>query len=81
VENDMPIYDYRCSACGQAFELLVLGGRAPLCKHCGSAELERQVSLTAPAGTSAAIIASGRRAAAREGHFSNYSKADRAKVK
>jgi hypothetical protein len=39
------------------------------------------VSLTAPQGTSAATIAAGRRAAAREGHFSHYSAADKARVK
>ena len=77
----MPIYDYRCSASSQGFELLVRGGAAPTCPHCASTALQRQVSLTAPQGTSAAIIASGRRAAAREGHFSNYSKAEKAKLK
>lgn len=77
----MPIYDYRCSACGQAFERLVRGSTPPECPHCNSTALERQVSLTAPQGTSAGIIAAGRRAAAKEGHFSNYSKAERAKLK
>ena len=77
----MPIYDYRCSACSQDFELLVRGSATPTCPHCASTALERQVSLTAPQGTSAAIIASGRRAAAREGHFSHYSKAEKAKLK
>lgn len=77
----MPIYDYRCSACQQAFELLVRSSTEPACPHCASTALERQVSLTAPQGSSAGIIAAGRRAAAREGHFSNYSKAERAKLK
>lgn len=77
----MPIYDYRCSTCCQSFELLVRGSTPPECPHCASTSLERQVSLTAPQGNSASIIAAGRRAAAREGHFSNYSKADRARTK
>lgn len=77
----MPIYDYRCSACQQAFELLVRSSTEPACPHCASTALERQVSLTAPQGSSAGIIAAGRRAAAREGHFSHYSKAERAKLK
>jgi len=77
----MPIYDFRCSACGQAFELLVRGSSTPECPHCHSSALQRQVSLTAAPGTSQAIIAAGRRAAAREGHFSNYSKAEKAKIK
>lgn len=77
----MPLYDFRCTACQQRFELLVRGSTEPTCPHCASPALERQVSLTAPQGTSAGIIAAGRRAAGREGHFSNYSKAERAKIK
>lgn len=76
----MPLYDYRCSACGQQFELLVRSSTVPACPHCAATALERLVSLTAPQGTSQAIIAAGRRAAAKQGHFSNYSKAERAKV-
>ena len=77
----MPIFDYRCSACGQAFELLVRGSIEPACKFCGSTALERQVSLTAPQGTATATIAAGRRAAARAGHLSHYSRADKARAK
>jgi len=77
----MPIFDFRCSACQQTFELLVRSSSEPACPHCASTALERQVSLTAPQGSSAGIIAAGRRAAAREGHFSHYSKAERAKLK
>jgi len=77
----MPIFDYRCTACGEAFELLVLGSSVPACKHCGSTALQRQVSLTAPQGTSKAIIAAGRKAAAREGHFSNYSRAEKSRIR
>jgi putative FmdB family regulatory protein len=76
----MPIHDYRCSACGQQFELLVRSSTTPACPHCASTALDKLVSLTAPQGSSQAIIAAGRRAAAREGHFSHYSKAERAKV-
>jgi putative FmdB family regulatory protein len=77
----MPIYDYRCSACQQSFELLVRSSGEPACPHCASTALVRQVSLTAPQGTSAGLIAAGRRAASREGHFSHYSKSERSKVK
>jgi len=76
----MPLYDYRCSACGQQFELLVRSSTVPACPHCAATALERLVSLTAPQGTSQALIAAGRRAAAKQGHFSHYSKAERAKV-
>lgn len=77
----MPLYDYRCTACGQQFELLVRSSTVPACPHCAATALERLVSLTAPQGTSQAIIAAGRRAAAKQGHFSNYSKAERAKLR
>lgn len=77
----MPLFDYRCDACQAEFELLVRGSTPPVCPQCGSTQLQRCVSLTAPAGKSAGIIASGRKAAAREGHFSNYSKAERGKVR
>jgi putative FmdB family regulatory protein len=77
----MPLYDYRCSACEQTFELLVRSSTVPTCPHCGATQLERLLSRPAPPGTSAGLIAAGRRAAAREGHFSNYSTAERAKIK
>ncbi|MDE2371653.1 MAG: zinc ribbon domain-containing protein [Burkholderiales bacterium] len=77
----MPIHDYRCTSCKSEFELLVRSTTAPQCPHCGSSALERLVSRVAPAGKSAGIIAAGRSAAAREGHFSNYSAAERSKVK
>ena len=76
----MPLYDYRCTACGQQFELLMRSSTVPACPHCAATALERLVSLTAPQGSSQAIIAAGRRAAAKQGHFSHYSKAERAKV-
>jgi putative FmdB family regulatory protein len=76
----MPLYDYRCTACRAEFELLVRASTVPTCPQCGATDLERAVSRVAPAGKSAGIVAAGRRAAAKEGHFSNYSKAERAKV-
>ena len=43
----MPIYAYRCRACGDAFETLVMSGETPVCAACASAELEQQLSLIA----------------------------------
>jgi putative FmdB family regulatory protein len=77
----MPLHDYRCQACGRQFELLVRSSTVPACPHCAATTLEKLVSLTAPQGSSQALIAAGRRAAAREGHFSHYSRAERAKIK
>ena len=41
----MPIYEYVCKACQHEFETLVLGGKTPVCASCGSADLERLLSL------------------------------------
>ncbi|WP_128000728.1 FmdB family zinc ribbon protein [Piscinibacter defluvii] len=76
----MPLYDYHCPACHADFELLVRSGTVPACPHCRATTVERQLSRIAPAGTSAALIAGARRQAAKEGHFSHYSKAERAKL-
>lgn len=73
----MPIYDYRCSQCGLAFELLVRASSVPACPGCGGAQLEKQLSLTAPQGQSAALLAKARSQAAREGHFSHYPASER----
>lgn len=77
----MPLYDYHCKVCNKEFELLVRSTTVPVCPECGSGDLEKQVSLTAPQSQTAGVIASARRQAAKEGHFSNYSKAERSKLK
>ena len=40
----MPLYEYICKACGRSAELLVSGSRKPVCPHCGSTKLEKQLS-------------------------------------
>jgi putative FmdB family regulatory protein len=76
----MPLYDYHCKSCDAEFELLVRSSTVPTCPQCGATTLERAVSRIAPAGKIEAIRASNRRQAAREGHFSNFSAAERAKL-
>jgi len=41
----MPIYEYTCKACEHQFETLVRGGETPVCAACGSADLERLLSM------------------------------------
>jgi putative FmdB family regulatory protein len=44
----MPIYEFRCLACGDLFELLVMAGgtnAAIQCTHCGAQGGERVLSL------------------------------------
>ncbi|HYH38097.1 MAG TPA: zinc ribbon domain-containing protein [Azospirillum sp.] len=77
----MPLYSYRCAGCGAEFELLVRASEAPACPACGGGALEKLVSRPAPPGKSAGILSNARTAAAGAGHFSNYSKMERAKVK
>jgi putative FmdB family regulatory protein len=43
----MPIYDYKCHACGKASEFLISGsmdGSTLACPDCGSQNLERLLS-------------------------------------
>ena len=43
----MPIYEYVCADCQHEFETLVRKHSVPECPKCGSATLERQISLPA----------------------------------
>ncbi len=70
----MPFYSYVCEACGHGFETLVRGDEAPVCPACGSGSLTKQVANIAPVGKLKGVVQSARRMAAKEGHFSNYSK-------
>jgi putative FmdB family regulatory protein len=75
----MPFYSYRCDACQTLFETLVRGSDTPVCPSCGSGALTRQMSGTVAAGKSASLVQGARQMAAREGHFSNYSRSERPK--
>jgi putative FmdB family regulatory protein len=76
----MPIHDYHCRNCDKTSELLVRASTRVVCPHCGSEALDKLVSAPMPPGRSKAVIAAGRAAAAREGHFSNYSAKERSKI-
>lgn len=43
----MPIFEYRCGACGHEFEKIVRSGQPVACASCGSTDLEKKVSLFA----------------------------------
>jgi putative FmdB family regulatory protein len=43
----MPLYDFRCTACGAEAELLVRAAATPTCPACGSEALDRLPSLPA----------------------------------
>ncbi len=73
----MPMFDFHCSPCASTFELLVRGGAVPCCPKWGQATLVKQISQISAPGKTAGIIAGARKQAAREGHFSNYSRKER----
>lgn len=77
----MPLYSYQCNQCGHGFELLVRSGDTPLCDSCQSPDLTRLVSRIAPDSKIKGVVKDARALAAKEGHFSNYSKAERAKLR
>lgn len=76
----MPLFDYRCTACEAGFELLVRHDTVPACPRCGSTALEKALSRIAPAGRIEGLRKAMRQRAAAEGHFSQYLKAERAKL-
>jgi putative FmdB family regulatory protein len=47
----MPIYDFKCTRCGQAFEQLIKPDEKPACPACGAKKAERQFSFTASVST------------------------------
>ena len=43
----MPIYEYQCRECTEAFELLLRGQDQPVCPECGGTRLEKLLSVPA----------------------------------
>jgi putative FmdB family regulatory protein len=76
----MPLFDFYCAKCNKTFELLIKASSSPNCPECGG-EISKQVSCPVAPGQSAGIIASARKRAASEGHFSNYKPSERPKAK
>lgn len=75
----MPLYDFHCQQCARISELLVSSSAQPVCPVCGSSVLERLLTVPAPPGRSRELVQGARALAAREGHFSHYSRAERAR--
>jgi len=77
----MPIFDYRCEACERSFELIVLSSDdEEVCPHCGSRDLAKLASATAPPPRAPGLLKTARKQAAKEGHFSHYSSSEKSKV-
>jgi len=74
----MPIYDYKCHACGHFFEELVKLGQAPDCPSCGSADIEQLISLPAVSTESSRErnIAKARKRAGKEHKEKKHAEAE-----
>lgn len=78
----MPLYAYKCRTCEATFEALVgMNDTAPVCPDCGATDPARQLSRVASTGKTEALFASARKQASKEGYFTNYSKAEKSKIK
>jgi putative FmdB family regulatory protein len=73
----MPLYSYHCTACDKDMELLLGIKETATCPECGGSDLERLLSQVAPDLKHKGYAKSMRSAAAREGHLSNFSRAER----
>lgn len=62
----MPIYDFKCKACGSKFEALVLK-KTPKCPKCASEDLDRLLSIPAlhTEGTHARVMTNAKKAEMR----------------
>ena len=69
----MPMYEYRCSVCGETFERLVRiseADRKQVCPKCRSEETTRIVSLFATSGTSRPSAGAASSSCSSHGGFS-----------
>ncbi|WP_174510881.1 FmdB family zinc ribbon protein [Methylocella tundrae] len=70
----MPLYAYKCQDCDADFELLVRTSDVPACPSCASEKLQQQIARICVDIKYPAVAKSWRKAAAREGDLSNFSK-------
>ncbi len=40
----MPIFEYKCNACGEDFEKLVFGSQTVICPQCDSEDIRKKFS-------------------------------------
>ena len=73
----MPLYSYHCADCDNEVEMLVGMNDKAVCPSCGSEKMQQLMSRIAPDMKTPGIIKANRAAAAREGHLSNFSSAER----
>ena len=54
----MPIFEYKCNSCQEEFDLLVNPSTEVACKSCGSADVQKKLSLFGVTQHSAAEVPS-----------------------
>ena len=62
----MPLYDFRCRACGEAFEALVRPPHPPMCPSCGSPDLEKLLSGSFSVKSGSGLSVAARRAVQKQ---------------
>ncbi len=62
----MPLYDFRCRACGALFEALVRPNHEPVCRSCGATDLERLTSISVSVKSGAGLTPAARRAVQKQ---------------
>ena len=62
----MPLFDFRCRACGHEFEALVRTGSTPACPACAAEDLERLMSSFAFSVRSDGLSPAARRAVQKQ---------------
>jgi putative FmdB family regulatory protein len=74
----MPVYDFKCRACGHEFDALVRLGEVPSCPSCDGRDLERLVSLPAVSteATRKRSFGKARQAAAAEHREKQHAQAE-----
>ena len=64
----MPLYDFQCRGCGARFEALVREGYEPVCRACGSTDLERLMPGSFSVKSGGGLSAAARRAGQKQQH-------------
>jgi putative FmdB family regulatory protein len=62
----VPLYDFRCRACGAEFEALVRPPAQPVCATCGSGDLEKLPSTSVSVKSGSGLSPAARRAVRKQ---------------
>ncbi len=69
----MPMYEYQCNNCGEAFEQIVRFSEAdllPVCPACGARETRKKISVAAFIGAPSPSLSVGSSSCGSGGRFS-----------